>query len=288
MEEILSGIKLVKFMPVWKNEAARTLNAHRKKELKYLKGRKYLDALCVYFWATTPVIISILTFATYSYSGNQLTSAKVFASLSLFNMLVTPLNALPWVINGVMEAWVSCERIQKFLNAAEVAEFSYDSSLDETVFVSIPTCCIEECSSGFMLTIPDPIRITEGSLVTVTGKTGSGKTTFLLSLLNETIVRDGEIRFSEQLKSGISYCPHSPWIRNKTIRENILYGKPFQYGLYVKTLFACGLLPDLSSLSPSYDLTIVGDNACHSKRRSKDTYCPCACGVSANSSLPDR
>lgn len=46
-----------------------------------MKGRKYLDALCVYFWATTPVLISILTFTTYALMGNKLTAAKVFTYL---------------------------------------------------------------------------------------------------------------------------------------------------------------------------------------------------------------
>ena len=52
-------------------------NFSRAAELKSLKGRKYLDAWCVYFWATTPVIISILTFTTYALLGNKLTAAKV-------------------------------------------------------------------------------------------------------------------------------------------------------------------------------------------------------------------
>jgi len=52
-------------------------NLSRAAELKSLKGRKYLDAWCVYFWATTPVIISILTFTTYALLGNKLTAAKV-------------------------------------------------------------------------------------------------------------------------------------------------------------------------------------------------------------------
>lgn len=52
-------------------------NFSRAAELKSLKGRKYLDAWCVYFWATTPVMISILTFTTYALLGNKLTAAKV-------------------------------------------------------------------------------------------------------------------------------------------------------------------------------------------------------------------
>lgn len=88
----------------------------RDKELYYLKGRKYLDALCVYFWATTPVLISILTFGTYVLMGNQLTAATVFTSMALLNMLIGPLNAFPWVLNGITEAWVSIKRIQKLLD----------------------------------------------------------------------------------------------------------------------------------------------------------------------------
>ena len=60
-------------------------NLSRAAELKSLKGRKYLDAWCVYFWATTPVIISILTFTTYALLGNKLTAAKVEVFLSDLN-----------------------------------------------------------------------------------------------------------------------------------------------------------------------------------------------------------
>lgn len=90
----------------------------RDSELKYLKWRKYLDALCVYFWATTPVLISILTFLTYIALGNQLTAATVFTSIALLNMLIAPLNAFPWVLNGLAEAWVSLKRIQKLLDVS--------------------------------------------------------------------------------------------------------------------------------------------------------------------------
>lgn len=42
-------------------------------ELSTLASRKYLDALCVYFWATTPLLIGLLTFGTYVLLGNTLT-----------------------------------------------------------------------------------------------------------------------------------------------------------------------------------------------------------------------
>lgn len=30
-------------------------------------------------------------------------------------MLISPLNAFPWVINGLVEAWVSLKRVQEFV-----------------------------------------------------------------------------------------------------------------------------------------------------------------------------
>ena len=41
--------------------------------------------------------------------------AKVFTAVALFNMLIMPLNAFPWVINGLIEAWVSVKRIEKLM-----------------------------------------------------------------------------------------------------------------------------------------------------------------------------
>lgn len=76
MNEILYGIKVVKFY-AWEDHFKTKIEELRHAELKSLKGRKYLDALCVYFWATTPVLISIITFTTYSLLGHELTAAKV-------------------------------------------------------------------------------------------------------------------------------------------------------------------------------------------------------------------
>ena len=95
MSELLSGFRVVKYLG-WEPYFSTKILEARKDELKYLKGRKYLDAICVYLWATTPVLISVLTFATYVLLGNDLTAAKVFTSVALFSMLTGPLNAFPW------------------------------------------------------------------------------------------------------------------------------------------------------------------------------------------------
>lgn len=88
----------------------------RKRELKALSKQKYLDALCVFFWAITPTIVKLLTFTTAAVLGQAMTAATAFASVALLNMLIAPLNAFPWVLNGLVEAFVSLKRVQNYLD----------------------------------------------------------------------------------------------------------------------------------------------------------------------------
>jgi ATP-binding cassette subfamily C (CFTR/MRP) protein 10 len=70
------GIRAIK-LNAWEPLFAQRVSVLRAAEVRSLAARKYLDALCVFFWATTPVLISILTFMTYVLMGHQLTAAKV-------------------------------------------------------------------------------------------------------------------------------------------------------------------------------------------------------------------
>jgi len=76
LNEVMYGIRAIK-LNAWEPLFAQRVKYLRGREVKSLSARKYLDALCVFFWATTPVLISILTFMTYVLLGHQLTAAKV-------------------------------------------------------------------------------------------------------------------------------------------------------------------------------------------------------------------
>ena len=110
-DEILHGIRAIKIL-AWEEQLAAILSVLRGKEVHYLSQRKYLDALCVYFWAATPVLTSLSTFALVVLIDHQITPAAVFTTISLLNMLIFPMNAFPWVVNGLMEAKVSKRRLQ--------------------------------------------------------------------------------------------------------------------------------------------------------------------------------
>ena len=53
--------------------------------------------------------------------------------MALFSILISPLNAFPWVINGLVEAWVSTKRIQAFLKLSELDSDQYYSSMQDVM-----------------------------------------------------------------------------------------------------------------------------------------------------------
>lgn len=83
--------------------------------------RKYLDAVCVCTWALTSSLFAVTTFGLMAWWGQPLKPATVIVCLSLFNILIAPLNALPWVLNGALEALVSARRLAAFLSPVKDA-----------------------------------------------------------------------------------------------------------------------------------------------------------------------
>ena len=111
------------------------VNEARRGEVQALAVRKYLDALCVYFWAATSLLFSLFTFGLFVLLGHKLTAEVVFTSLALFNVLISPLNSFPWVLNGLVEAVVSVRRLQGFLSSWETkSDWAYQlEAQQETV-----------------------------------------------------------------------------------------------------------------------------------------------------------
>lgn len=66
----------------------------------------------------TLFLLGLLTFGVSVLLGNPLTAASTFTSVALLNMLIGPLNAFPWVLNGLIEAWVSLKRVQELIDVS--------------------------------------------------------------------------------------------------------------------------------------------------------------------------
>lgn len=116
--EALGSAKSLKLM-AWEDLFMEKIRAFRRIEVGFLKRGMYLNALVIYLWATTPLLMSLLTFGTSVLTGHQLTAATTFTSVALLNMLMAPLNIVPWALSGLTDAWVSLRRIQELLDVSD-------------------------------------------------------------------------------------------------------------------------------------------------------------------------
>uniref|UniRef100_A0A4W3JI22 ATP-binding cassette, sub-family C (CFTR/MRP), member 10 n=1 Tax=Callorhinchus milii TaxID=7868 RepID=A0A4W3JI22_CALMI len=254
MTEILFGIRVLKFY-TWEKHFISMVQSCRKKELSCIKVINYLDAVCVYTWAALPVVISILTFMTYVLLGHKLTAPKVFTTLALVEMLIMPLNNFPWILNGILEAKVSLERIQRFLKLSDQDLSSYYTTSTELCESAL--CALSALFGN------DPIVDIEavghrGALVGVLGKVGCGKSSLLAAITGEINRKDGTVSVSV-LERGFGLTTQEAWIQHMTIQDNILFGKEFDAKRYHDVIEACALSEDLNML-PAGDQTEVGEN----------------------------
>ncbi|KAG0238628.1 hypothetical protein BGW42_004390 [Actinomortierella wolfii] len=98
------------------------------------------------------------------------------------------------------------------------------------------------------------LSIAKGSLTAVVGRVGQGKSSLLSAIIGDMYKHKGTIRVS----GSIAYVPQQAWILHSSLRDNIVFGMPFDQRKYDRIIQAAGLLPDLAIL-PAGDQTEIGE-----------------------------
>ena len=97
------------------------------------------------------------------------------------------------------------------------------------------------------------LNVCKGEILAITGPVGSGKSSLLTAVLGEIPVREGTISYYGK----VAYVPQIPWVFSGTVRENILFGLPFNEEKFQQIVGVCGLTEDLTVFS-NRDLTEIG------------------------------
>ncbi|KAF9484310.1 multidrug resistance-associated ABC transporter [Pholiota conissans] len=280
MNEILGGIRMIKFMG-WERSFEKRVMAIRTKELKYQKLNYTVEILWNAIWNGSPILVTLVSFWHFAiYRGEALTPSIAFTSLLVFTEMKFALSALPETFINMLQSFVSMRRIEKYLNSAEVnsvpplnqqskivafqsctATWPQDRAHSSCATSAAPTPKSKFCLVDLSLKFP------QGQLSLICGKLGSGKTLMLLTLLGESDILSGQVlcprsppdslaSFSNVKASqkdwvidGVcAYVPQAAWLRNASIKDNILFNLPYDEERYLKTLEVCALLSDLEIL----------------------------------------
>ncbi|KAG1480249.1 hypothetical protein G6F57_005470 [Rhizopus arrhizus] len=157
------------------------------------------------------------------------------------------------------------------ISSTDKKQNTVSASSSTTALNSIP----KSKTLGFQLHVPR-FNFPTSKLSLVIGATGSGKSSFLHALLGEMDVVSGRVYLPSKVKlqtenyskidpeypslylDKVAYVAQQPFLQHASIRDNILFGLPYDEERYKQVLHQCALIKDLSILADG-DLTEIGE-----------------------------
>lgn len=178
-----------------------------------------------HFYITAGVSESILTFKTFSYIFTKITELLLTVEVHQIENSMKP----HIHVEGVNAGWNSELTQVSCSENLEIIENRANQLRDVNFFIGSNQTCA------------------------VVGAVGSGKSTFLNTLLGECYIINGRITIGGTM----AYLSQEPWIISGSIIDNIVMGRPFNSDRYKKVLTCCELDEDLLGM-PYGDETKVG------------------------------
>lgn len=250
MNEILMSIRVIKFY-AWEQSFNAEVMGIRGQEVRQLERLVRLGSLGTLLFLSSPVVVAVATFATFVLAGHELTPADVFSSMALFNVLRQAMVTLPDMVTLWLDANVSIWRVESFLSLPELRKRAQPEGRHGSI--ELQQACFEWTADAVALS-DATLAVAPGELLCVVGSVGSGKSALIAAILGDLNLRSGH----SQVVGSIAYVSQQAWILNDTIRNNIVFGLPFDEAKYREVLRVTQLLQDLDQF-PGGDATEIGE-----------------------------
>ncbi|OQR89499.1 ATP-binding Cassette (ABC) Superfamily, partial [Achlya hypogyna] len=231
VNEVFGSIQIIKFN-AWEEKFLAKIRQLRDAELGSI-GRFFRIVIAlISFMNCTPVLVTVTVFATFTlWMQEALTVTIVFSTLALFKSLQDALVNLPIVIMSMVQSLVSAKRINDVLHMDEVDPdnvWTPEHPIAATYAKDEVVVAIDDGTFGWDKETPlfrnINLKVKKGELVVVHGAVGQGKSSLCSILLGEMHKAGGSVFVGGR----VAYFAQQSWIQNTTIRENILFGKPYR------------------------------------------------------------
>ncbi|KAI8655362.1 hypothetical protein NCS55_01187500 [Fusarium keratoplasticum] len=268
ISEVLLGMRQIKFGAMESQWEQRIL-ALRETELKTLWKFFLADSGLFACWVISPILLAVALLSAYVLIHGSLLPSVAFVSIGIFNTLETTLGSLPELFTLGLDSLVSLRRIDAYLHEPErQCRLADGSSISfEGASISWP---IEDMAGEDETFVMHDLDFTfpNGALSVISGKVGAGKTLLLSAILGEAELLNGTIRVPKAqyaypdkwiIPGSIAYVSQTAWLENDSLRNNILFGLPFEKARYDTVIKVCALEADLAVLTDG-DSTELGAN----------------------------
>ncbi|KAF7360011.1 hypothetical protein MVEN_00728700 [Mycena venus] len=196
--------------------------------------------------------------------------SRIFTLFTIVNLLSRPLNTIGQQLPSLFASFASLSRIQSFLQLPEKARSEEAVVLPEAALVDVSAegdgfkePAVEVSLKGCTFAWDDKtnvlrditLELVPRELHMVVGSVASGKSSLLMSILEETMLVEGTVKVNAHK---IALASQTPFIYPGTLRANILLDSPYDETFYDQVIHACGLRQDIEAL-PRRDMTKLGD-----------------------------
>jgi len=249
--ELLQSMRVIKFY-AWENAFRERILEAREIELRNIRKLGTVRIFMLWILAIAPTIGLALSMIVYAILYG-LSLIETFTVLAVLQLLRQPVILLPLAMTQLYLVTVSMGRINAFCLKPELpvnvkqkfnsktalrikdGEFRWDADSQQPILKDIN------------------LRVRKGELAMVIGSVGSGKSSLGLALLGEMVKSKGEVTVG----GTIAYVSQQAWILNATVRDNILFGQPYNEEFYNTVVKASALEPDFA-IMPAGDQTEIG------------------------------
>ncbi|KAF9793965.1 hypothetical protein SFRURICE_015617 [Spodoptera frugiperda] len=277
MSELVDGVQVIK-MYAWEEPFEKLVHKLRKMEVGYVLRTSFVKGFTTALAVFTERFILFSAVATFVLIGGNIRAQITFSLVQYFNLMQMICNIfLPMGLAYLAETKVSIKRLEEFLllEENEPEKITANMVLDSKSLIADGTekeKKVQEKQRVTGLTISNvtaswtndsvvdtlrniTINAAPGEFVGVAGGVGSGKSSLLQLILGELMPKSGTVNLGG---AKVSYASQEPWLFVATVRENILFGLPYDRIRYKKVVRACALLRDFELL-PHGDSTLVGE-----------------------------
>ncbi|OII75013.1 ABC ATPase [Cryptosporidium ubiquitum] len=271
--EYLNFIKIIKSYS-WERYFINNIDSQRKNELSSLLAQAVYWGLAT---ACHAVVFHAVLFTVLirRYLGEVVDPANIFFAYVIYDAVSEFIASFPKSYALFRDIILSCERVSEFLviedrdnNINQIIGGSHCSTIQPVSPIqnqdplelqpgNVRYEGVElRWPNGSVLLKDLSFEVRPGEMMAILGPVGSGKSGLLLSIINELQHSKGLRRIDGK----VAYIPQLAWAITGTIRENILFGAPFDPKWYAQVVNACCLTADFKTF-PKGDQTMIGGSS---------------------------
>ncbi|KAL9643558.1 hypothetical protein ABK040_010171 [Willaertia magna] len=273
LNQLIFNIKLIKVY-VLENYFIDKINSVQKRANDNTFKIEFFSSLSYIIYYLQSFLVSSVCFNVYCViQGNTLTLSLSFTILTLVEKLMAPIYMVINITKEISKIRQSMLRTGKLLSEKEyqpIIESSINQVNDKSNIIEISDL---SCSWKFnnknsgeenVKPIIEDINLNvkKGEFIAIIGKVGQGKSTLLKSILGETNILKGSIKLNNNNNSNtnlkFAFVSQVPWVRNCTVKENILFGLSYNEELYKKALYCSNFEEDTESMKQKSE-TLIGE-----------------------------